>query len=112
MVKKINDECFKLSNLPKEGLDKIRTGEVDLTNTAVKNHIFCYTKKVGFINDAGILNDDLIKTRTALQFNDKDKVEKGAKICNVPKTADEEPNYFSAKVVACYFKNFPGIEIL
>nr|AVH84918.1 odorant binding protein 11 [Harmonia axyridis] len=112
MVKKIHGECFEISHLPRDSLDKIRAGQVDLTDLAVKEHLFCYTKKVGFVNDAGILNDDLIKKRLALQIKDENKVEEYAKICNAPKKEGEEVNYFAAKVVACYYNSFPGIVIM
>ncbi|XP_044745333.1 uncharacterized protein LOC123307181 [Coccinella septempunctata] len=111
VVKKIHEECFKISHLPKEGLDKIRTGNVDLSDEAVKNHIFCYTKKVGFVNDDGILNGDLIKEKLALQVKDQGKVERYAKVCNKPKTPNEEVNLFAAKVVDCYYKHSPGLSI-
>lgn len=88
----------------------MRLGKFDDTNPAVRDHVFCYTREVEFVSDKSELRKDVIKAKMSLQVKDMNVVEKVIKMCDLPKESDDK--LWVCEVVACYYKNVPGVLIL
>ncbi|KAK9892040.1 hypothetical protein WA026_018226 [Henosepilachna vigintioctopunctata] len=107
-----HQECSKLSKVDSQVLSKARTGQIEESNVALREHIFCFGKKAGLINEAGDLQENVIKTKLGSQVKDAAAVDKVYKLCNATKKGDDK-KLFITQVLICYYKNIPaGVVIL
>ncbi|XP_044746756.1 general odorant-binding protein 56d-like [Coccinella septempunctata] len=105
-----HEACSKISHVNQETIKKMESGVFDDTNPDIRKHIFCYTQKVGFINDKAELQKDVIRRKMSQQVKNLDLVDKVIQMCTFPLEGDK--NLWACKTLACYYKSAPGVIIL
>nr|ALW95360.1 odorant-binding protein 1 [Cryptolaemus montrouzieri] len=110
-IQTYNAECGKEINVDSDVLSRAKKGDIDEKNENLSAYILCYAKKVGFVNDAVELQDDVIARKMSLQVTDKALVTRVVKLCHEIKNTGDN-NLFSSRVLSCYYKNLPGVIIM
>ncbi|KAJ8934109.1 hypothetical protein NQ314_013567 [Rhamnusium bicolor] len=64
MLLAIHNECVDQTGVTDDTVMRAMAGEF-LEDPKFKEHLFCFTKKMGFQNEAGELQPDVIKEKTA-----------------------------------------------
>ncbi|XP_072392678.1 B1 protein-like [Diabrotica undecimpunctata] len=102
-IKSFHKECLPKSGVNPELVQKARQG--DFTNDQkLKEHIFCVSKLIGFQNDAGEIQVDVLKAKVGAALDDTALAAQLIDTCaknlgNGPETAFE--------TVKCYHEKTP-----
>nr|UXE42850.1 odorant binding protein [Hippodamia variegata] len=105
-----HEACSKISKLDEATIKTMRSGTFDETNPAVQEHVYCYTQKVGFINEKAELQKDVIRMKMSQQVKNAKLVDKAIQVCTFPLTGDQK--MWACKTLACFYKIAPGVVIL
>ncbi|KAF7272390.1 hypothetical protein GWI33_014817 [Rhynchophorus ferrugineus] len=96
-------ECVTQTGVDKELVHKARQGSFT-DDSKLKSFTFCISKKIGFQNDNGDAQADVIKQKLAAAINDADAADKLIAKCLEKKDTPEETAYETFK---CYYENTP-----
>lgn len=97
-VQAISKECREKSGVKEELILKARKGEF-IDDPKLKEHLLCFSKKIGFQNEAGELQPEVIKAKIGADIPAAD-FQKAAEKCNSLKRTAPEQTAFD--VLKCY----------
>lgn len=91
----MHNECVTQAGVTDEQVAQVMAGNF-LSDPEVKEQIFCMTKKLGFLNDAGEIQMDIIEAMIAEFVPDAALAEK-LKKCGVQKDTPQDTAFELAK---------------
>lgn len=94
----VSKECREKTGVSEELILKARKGEFT-DDPKLKEHLFCFSKKIGFQNEAGEVQQDVIKAKIGGDVAAED-LEKATQKCATIKSATPEQTAFD--VLKCY----------
>ncbi|KAL3288144.1 hypothetical protein HHI36_002592 [Cryptolaemus montrouzieri] len=97
------EDCAKHTGVDKELAIKARNGDF-VEDEKLKEHLYCFSKKIGFQNEAGDLQLDVIRQKLAQEIKDTKVLEDVVKKCAVKKDTPQETSFQVAK---CYSEHKP-----
>nr|AIX97052.1 odorant-binding protein 6 [Dastarcus helophoroides] len=102
-IRNYHKECSAVSGVNQEVIAKARKGEF-VEDPKFKEHLFCFSKKVGFQNEAGDLQVEVLKAKVGAEHKDQAVVDQLIKKCAVKKQTPQETAYDTIK---CYYESTP-----
>jgi hypothetical protein len=102
-IKAYHKECSAQSGVDQELISKARKGDFT-DDPKLKEHLFCFSKKAGFQNDAGDIQKDVLKTKLNAELKDEAATDKLIEKCAVKKATPQETAFDTIK---CYYENSP-----
>ncbi|KAH0819362.1 hypothetical protein MTP99_000182 [Tenebrio molitor] len=102
-IKAYHKECSAQSGVDQELISKARKGDF-ADDPKLKEHLFCFSKKAGFQNDAGDIQKDVLKTKLNAELKDEAATDKLIEKCAVKKATPQETAFDTIK---CYYENSP-----
>lgn len=96
-------ECVAESGVSEDTVKKAMTDGEFVDEPKFKAHLLCFGKKVGFQNDAGELQKDVIKAKLSTVVSDEAVVEKMIE-CAVQKSTPEDTAFETAKCMHAFKK--------
>ncbi|KAJ8924162.1 hypothetical protein NQ315_006946 [Exocentrus adspersus] len=101
---KYREECKQQSNVDVEILKKMREG-VFTDDPKLKEFLLCVSKKAGFQNEAGEVQQDVIVEKLGHAMSDEEKAKKLIEKCG---TQEGSPAGVVFKVVKCLYDSTPN----
>ncbi|KAJ8955677.1 hypothetical protein NQ318_008548 [Aromia moschata] len=92
--------CLAETGVDSDLVTKARKGEFS-EDPKLKEHIFCVAKKIGFVNDAGDFQKDVMKTKISAVLGDEALAEKYIAECAVSKGTPQETAF---QAIKCYYE--------
>ncbi|RZC37080.1 PBP GOBP domain containing protein [Asbolus verrucosus] len=102
-IKAYHKDCSAESGVDQDLISKARKGEF-VDDAKLKEHLFCFSKKAGFQNDAGDIQEDVIRTKLNAELKDLDATNKLITKCAVKK---DTPQQTAFDTIKCYYENTP-----
>lgn len=102
-LKNYHLECIKETGVNPDLVTKARNGEF-ADDEKFKNHLFCVSKKVGFQNEAGDIQEDVIRTKLNAEIKDLDITNKLIAKCALKKATPAQTAY---DTIVCYYNATP-----
>ncbi|KAL3288141.1 hypothetical protein HHI36_002589 [Cryptolaemus montrouzieri] len=103
-LKKYSKECAKITGVDKKLVINARRG-VFSNDAKLKQQLLCSSKKIGFQNEAGELQLDVMKQKVQVQYKDPKVADVLIKKCAIQQNTPEETAF---EIVKCYYKNTPN----
>lgn len=91
----MHNECVQQSGVTDEQIAQVKAGNF-LTDPAVKEQFYCMSKKLGFLNDAGEIQKDVMEAMIAQFIPDAALAEKLMK-CGIQKDTPQDTAFELAK---------------
>ncbi|XP_044263060.1 B1 protein-like [Tribolium madens] len=96
-LRKYSDECKSVSGVSEELLTRVRNHE-DVHDPKLDEHGFCILKKAGFMNEAGDIMTDTIKTKLKQNSEHPDTIDALVDKCNEKK---DTPQHTASHLFTC-----------
>nr|AXO78385.1 odorant binding protein 7 [Xylotrechus quadripes] len=96
-------ECGAQSGVDNELVTKARKGEF-IDDPKLKEHLFCVAKRIGFLNEAGVIQEQLLKSKLSAALGDEALAQKLVSECAIKKDTPQDTAY---ETVKCYFEKSP-----
>lgn len=74
-------------------------------DTKLKDYLFCFAKRIGFINDAGVIQHSVLKTKLGGVLEDQTMADKLDAECTGKKGTPQETVFNMAK---CFYERNPS----
>nr|AXO78383.1 odorant binding protein 5 [Xylotrechus quadripes] len=96
-------ECGAQSGVDKELIAKARKGDFS-DDPKLKEHLFCVAKKIGSFNEAGEIQQQVLKPKITAALGDEALAQKLLDECAVKKDTPQDTVYAAVK---CYYEKSP-----
>lgn len=100
-IKGFSKECREATGVSEDLVMKARKGEF-VDDPKLKNHLFCFAKKVGFMNEAGEVQKDVIKAKITPDVGNEEAVKVTEKCGSIKRDNPEQTTF---DVLKCYFES-------
>nr|APC94187.1 odorant-binding protein 28 [Pyrrhalta maculicollis] len=102
-VKGYHKECIDVTGANPDLVKQAREGKF-ADDEKLKNHILCVSKKIGFQNDAGDIQTDVLKHKLGAALGDQAVADQLISTCAQPKANPAETAFQTLK---CYYEKTP-----
>nr|AWT23332.1 OBP4 [Hycleus phaleratus] len=97
-LKSYDADCSQSSNVDKELVAKARQGEF-VDDAKLKAYLYCLSKHIGFQNDSGKLQQNVIHDKINAQLNDEKQTQAIIEKCIAEKASPEDTTFEAVKCV-------------
>nr|AIX97067.1 odorant-binding protein 21 [Dastarcus helophoroides] len=102
-IKAYHKDCSASSGVNQDLITKARKGEF-VEDPKLMEHLFCFSKKAGFQNEAGDIQTDVIKAKLGAEIKDSATVDQLIKKCAIKKATPQKTAFDTIK---CYYESTP-----
>ncbi|CAG9856348.1 unnamed protein product [Phyllotreta striolata] len=102
-IKQHHAECSKESGVNQELVARARKGDF-VEDAKLKRHMFCVSKKIGFQNQEGMVQEEVLKAKVGAILGDQKLADSLIGVC-AKNLANGEETAFAA--VKCYYEKTP-----
>nr|AVH84924.1 odorant binding protein 17 [Harmonia axyridis]QTE76116.1 odorant binding protein 8 [Harmonia axyridis] len=100
-LKEHSTACAKSTGVDPEAIANAKKGTFS-DDEKFKDYLFCVSKKIGFQNEAGEIQKDVVKQKATVALKDEKLVDEIIKKCAVVK---DTPQNTAFEVAKCYYEN-------
>ncbi|CAH1974548.1 unnamed protein product [Acanthoscelides obtectus] len=98
-VKKLSEECISESGVTKEAVEKAWNGEFDEGDDKLKEHMFCFAKKMGSMSEEGKINEEAVKKVLSELVKDEGEVSAIMDKCVAEKDSPKDTAFEMSKCI-------------